>query len=70
MNMNLNEELIMIISSCEAYSDLWGNHVTCLKKYWPNRCINSIIVTDKNILMILKMLIFLAQGIRLKCLKD
>lgn len=44
MNMNLNEELIMIISSCEAYSDLWGNHVTCLKKYWPNRCINSIIV--------------------------
>lgn len=27
MNMNLNEELIMIISSCEAYSDLWGNHV-------------------------------------------
>ena len=48
MTMNLNEELIMIISSCEAYSDLWGNHVTCLKKYWPNRCINSIIVTDKK----------------------
>ena len=46
--MKLNEKLTLVISSCEAYSDLWNNHVTLLNENWPDRPIDTFIVTDKE----------------------
>lgn len=44
--MELKDKLTMVISSCEAYSDLWNNHVALLRENWPDRTINAVIVTD------------------------
>ena len=41
------EILSMIISSCDAYSDLWDIHVELLNKNWHDRQINTFIATDK-----------------------
>lgn len=46
--MNLNNELILIISSCESYSDLWENHMKLLNQNWAERNIDTVIVTDKH----------------------
>lgn len=46
--MELNEKLTMVISSCEAYADLWDHHVTLLRENWPDRAINAVIVTDQE----------------------
>ncbi|MEI3384863.1 MAG: hypothetical protein V8R62_04350 [Faecalibacillus intestinalis] len=46
--MRLEDRLTMVISSCEAYSDLWDNHITLLHENWKERLIKAVIVTDKE----------------------
>lgn len=46
--MKLSEKLTMVISSCEAYSDLWENHIALLHENWTDRPIEAVIVTDKQ----------------------
>lgn len=46
--MKLKNKLTMVISSCEAYSDLWANHVALLHENWTDREIDAVIVTDKK----------------------
>lgn len=46
--MDLKDRLTMVIHSCDKYSDLWDAHVSQLEKYWPDRGINTFIVTDKH----------------------
>jgi hypothetical protein len=46
--VKLENKLTMVISSCEAYSDLWNNHVTLLRENWKDREIDAVIVTDKE----------------------
>lgn len=46
--MKLKDKLTMVISSCDAYSDLWDNHVKLLEENWPDREIPAIIVTDRK----------------------
>lgn len=46
--MKIEEKLTILISSCEAYSDLWDNHVKLLNENWKNRKIDAVIVTDKE----------------------
>lgn len=45
--MELKDKLTMVISSCEAYSDLWDNHILLLNENWKDRDIKTVIVTDK-----------------------
>ena len=39
----------MLISSCDAYSDLWDGHVELLNRNWPERDFRVLLVTDKPI---------------------
>ena len=41
-----NRNCELLISSCEAYSDLWDIHIKLLNKNWKNRNIVTTIVTD------------------------
>lgn len=43
----MQEKITMLILSCDRFSDLWDGHVKQLEKYWPNRMMNTYIVTDK-----------------------
>lgn len=45
--MKLEDKLTMLISSCEAYSDLWENHMILLNENWSDRTIDTVVVTDK-----------------------
>lgn len=45
--VELKDKLTMVISSCEAYSDLWDNHILLLNENWKDRDIKTVIVTDK-----------------------
>ena len=47
--MLVNNSTKMIISSCDAYKDLWAIHVDLLNKYWKNRFFDTCIVTDKSV---------------------
>lgn len=40
--------MTMLILSCDKYFDLWDGHMHLLEKYWPDRRIKTILVTDKN----------------------
>lgn len=42
------DDIIMIIMSCDAFSDLWDGYVTLLEQNWPDRCTKTVIVTDKK----------------------
>lgn len=44
----LENQMTMLILSCDNYSDLWDGHVHLLEKYWHDRSIKTIIVTDKS----------------------
>ena len=46
--MLLKDKLSLVISSCEAYSDLWDNHIALLRENWADRSIDAVIVTDKK----------------------
>ena len=39
--------MTMLILSCDKYSDLWDGHVKLLEQNWPDRNMDTYIVTDK-----------------------
>ena len=39
--------MTMLILSCDKFSDLWDGHVKLLEQNWPDRDMDTIIVTDK-----------------------
>lgn len=41
-----NDEVTMLILSCDAFSDLWDGHARLLDENWPDRNIPTYIVTD------------------------
>lgn len=47
------EDLAILVSSCDKFSDLWSTHFKLLKENWPNIKYNIYLVTDKvtNILV-------------------
>lgn len=52
MEMKKNIESIkyaLIISSCDAFSDLWATHFLLLKKNWPDFHFDIFLVTDTNV---------------------
>lgn len=42
-----NNEISLLIFSCDAYKDLWDGQVQQLEKYWPEHSEKAWIVTDK-----------------------
>ncbi|MCD7771859.1 MAG: hypothetical protein LUH23_07215 [Oscillospiraceae bacterium] len=44
----LENQMTMLIMSCDSFSDLWDVHVQLLEKYWSDRGIKTFIVTDKD----------------------
>lgn len=42
------ENLTLLIHSCGAYSDLWSGQVEMLNRYWGDRNIRTVILTDTN----------------------
>ena len=44
----LKEKATMLILSCDKFSDLWDGHVKQLEEYWPDRGMDTYIVTDKQ----------------------
>lgn len=38
--------MTMLILSCDKFSDLWDGHIKLLEKNWPDRDMDTIIVTD------------------------
>ena len=40
--------MTMLILSCDKFSDLWDGHVKLLEQNWPDRNMDTIIVTDKQ----------------------
>lgn len=45
--VELKKKMTMLILSCDKFSDLWDGHVKQLEEYWPDRNIDTYIVTDK-----------------------
>ena len=43
----MSRAITMLISSCDAYSDLWDGHVELLNRNWPERDFMVLLVTDK-----------------------
>ena len=44
----LEEKLTLAISSCEKFSDLWENHIEILNESWPDREIDTFLITDRE----------------------
>lgn len=44
----LDDKLTLVIFSCEKFSDLWDGQVRQLEKFWPQRTIETYIVTDEK----------------------
>ena len=44
----MNKKMTMLILSCDKFSDLWDGHVKQLEEYWPDRKMETYIVTDKK----------------------
>lgn len=42
------DKMTMLILSCDKFSDLWDGHVELLDKNWPDRDMDTYIVTDCN----------------------
>ncbi len=45
--MNSKRNMTMLILSCDGFSDLWDGHVKLLEQNWPDRNMDTYIVTDK-----------------------
>lgn len=41
-------QMTMLIMSCDKFSDLWDGHVQLLEQYWGNRGMKTYLVTDKK----------------------
>lgn len=50
----MQDKLTMIISSCDKFSDIWEAQVELLNTNWPDRNINTVLVTDKSTDIIFK----------------
>lgn len=48
MTSKISTKMIMIISSCDKYSDLWKYNIQLLNENWPDRDIDVTILTDKK----------------------
>ena len=44
----MKKEMTMLILSCDKFSDLWDGHVKLLEQNWPDRDMETLIVTDKG----------------------
>lgn len=44
--MSITKELTMLISTCQAYSDLWDANILLLNRNWADRGIKTILLTD------------------------
>lgn len=44
----MKQRMTMLILSCDKFSDLWDGHVKLLEQNWPDRNMDTIIVTDKQ----------------------
>lgn len=44
----LRNKMTMLILSCELFSDLWDAHVKQLERFWPDREMDTYIVTDAD----------------------
>lgn len=42
----MKKNMTMLILSCDKFSDLWDGHIKLLEKNWPDRDMDTIIVTD------------------------
>lgn len=45
----IKDRLTLIIHSCQKFSDLWDVHFKLLEENWPDRDIETILVTDTNV---------------------
>jgi len=48
MNNLKLDNLSIVISSCEKFSDLWDTNISLLNKYWKDRPKDTYIVTDEK----------------------
>lgn len=46
--IEMKKKMTMLILSCDKFSDLWDGHVKQLETYWPDREMDTYIVTDKQ----------------------
>ena len=44
----MQNDIVMIIMSCDAFSDLWGGHIKLLGQNWNDRGMKTVIVTDRK----------------------
>ncbi len=42
------QDITMLIISCDKFSDLWEGHIKMLNKFWPNRNFDAFIVSETN----------------------
>lgn len=43
----MKNKLTMVISTCDKFSDLWDAHVQLLNQNWPDRSMETFLVTDQ-----------------------
>ena len=44
----INNDITMLILSCDSFSDLWDGHIKSLNINWPNRDFKTYIVSESN----------------------
>ena len=42
----MSKNMTMLILSCDKFSDLWDGHIKLLEQNWPDRDMETYIVTD------------------------
>lgn len=42
----MSKNMTMLILSCDKFSDLWDGHVQLLEKNWPDRDMETLLITD------------------------
>ena len=45
----------IIISTCDKFSDLWDAHILLLNQNWADRNVETFLVTDIPLIILLKM---------------
>ena len=41
------DKMTLLIFTCEKFSDLWDTHIHLLEKNWPDRGVETVLVTDE-----------------------
>lgn len=44
----MNNRLTLLIHSCDKFSDLWDGHIKLLNENWSDRCVRTLLVSDKH----------------------